>query len=100
MADPSQGDGPAIDAVRPQGAVYRIARPPDPWRWPDWAHAGSDGTFDNRWDDPQGVYRVLYASSSKLGAFVEVLARFRPDPHVASELDAIEAEEQSKIAEI
>jgi hypothetical protein len=64
--------------------VYRIARAPDPWAWPDWVDAGTDGTFGNRWDDPESSYRVVYASSSKLGAFVEVLARFRPDPQVAA----------------
>jgi hypothetical protein len=34
--------------------VYRLARQPDAWSWPDWAYAGPDGTFGNRYDDPQG----------------------------------------------
>jgi hypothetical protein len=54
------------DADRP---LYRIGRRPDPWAWPDWLRAGGDRTFGNRWDDPRGVYRVLYAASSLLGAF-------------------------------
>jgi hypothetical protein len=33
---------------------------------------------------------VLYASSQRLGAFVETLAQFRPDPAIVAELDAIE----------
>lgn len=70
---------------------------PDPWAWPDWAEAAADGTFGNRWDDSQSEYRVLYASSTRLGAFVEVLARFRPDPHVAVELDAITGEESGAL---
>jgi hypothetical protein len=74
------------EADRP---LYRIGRKPDPLAWPDWLRSASDRTFGNRWDDPRGSYRVIYASSSLLGAFVEVLARYRPDPHVASELARI-----------
>jgi len=70
--------------------LYRIGRRPNAWAWPDWLRASADGTFGNRWDDPDGAYRVLYAASSLRGAFVEVLARFRPDPHVAAELARIE----------
>lgn len=84
-------------ARSPTGRVVRIGRAPDPWAWPDWAEAAADGTFGNRWDDPQSEYRVLYASSTRLGAFVEVLARFRPDPHVAAELAAIDGEERGAL---
>jgi hypothetical protein len=90
VADRIEADASALKTLSPEGPLYRIARPPDPWVFPDWAHAGSDGTFGNRWDDPRGVYRVLYASSSLLGALVEVLARFRPDPHVLATLRDIE----------
>ena len=69
--------------------LYRIGRAPNPWAWPDWLRASHDRTFGNRFDDPLGDYRVLYAGSTRLGAFVEVLARFRPDPHVAAELAKI-----------
>jgi hypothetical protein len=69
--------------------LYRIGRAPNPWAWPDWLRASNDRTFGNRFDDPLGDYRVLYAGSTRLGAFVEVLARFRPDPHVAAELAKI-----------
>jgi hypothetical protein len=62
--------------------IYRVGRPPDPWAWPDWAYAGPGGTFGNRWDDAQGRYRVLYAASTRLGAFVETLAPLRPDASV------------------
>ena len=92
MADASDAGAGGLRAVSPQGPLYRIARFPDPWAWPDWANVGSDGTFGNRWDDPQGVYRVLYASSSRLGALMEVLARFRPDPHVVAALEEIEGD--------
>lgn len=89
----SDAGAPGLRAVSPDGPLYRIARLPDAWAWPDWANAGGDGTFGNRWDDPDGLYRVLYASTSRLGAFVEVLARFRPDPHILETLKEIEGEE-------
>lgn len=70
--------------------VYRVARAPDPWTWPEWAFANPvDGTFDNRWDDPEGSYRVLYASSQRAGAFIETLARFRPDLELLAQLAEI-----------
>jgi RES domain len=78
-----------VRARRADRPLYRIGRAPNPWAWPDWLRAATDRTFGNRFDDPQGDYRVLYAGSSALGAFVEVLARFRPDPHVAAELARI-----------
>ncbi len=46
-----------------------------------WSYAAAiDGTFGNRYDDPDASYRVLYASSQRIGAFLETLARFRPGP--------------------
>jgi hypothetical protein len=70
--------------------TFRLGHGPNPWEWPDWAYAKPDGTFGNRWDDPDSVYRVLYACSQRLGTFIETLARFRPDPVVAAALDAID----------
>ena len=58
----------------------------------DWAWAEPDGTFGNRYDDPESRYRVLYASSQRLGCYLETLARFRPDPALAAELDQIKGE--------
>lgn len=76
---------PPLTSSRPPGTLYRIGRAPDAWAWPDWAFAGEDGTFGNRYDDPEGDYRVLYASSQRVGAFVEVLARYRTDPALVAE---------------
>ncbi|MCW5979637.1 MAG: RES family NAD+ phosphorylase [Bryobacteraceae bacterium] len=73
----------------PPSLIYRLGRRPDPWRPPDWAHAGPDGTFGNRFDDPQGLYRVLYASSRKLGCFLETLARFRLYPKPLVEQNSV-----------
>jgi hypothetical protein len=57
-----------------------------------WIYAGPDGTFGNRYDDPAGEYRVLYAAGQRRGAFVETLARFRVDLQLVAELDAIEGD--------
>jgi len=73
-------------------AVHRIGRKPDPWEYPDWSRANPDRTFGNRFDDPDGEYRVLYASSARLGCFLETLARYRPDLTVFAELQEIEGE--------
>jgi hypothetical protein len=70
--------------------MYRVGRAPDPWAWPDWKYAGGDGTFGNRWDDPDSTYRVLYSGNTQLACYLECLARFRPDPLVAAALAAIE----------
>lgn len=82
-------------AERP-AAVYRLGRRPNPWGWPDWASAEVDGTFGNRFDDRQGIYRVLYASTRRLATFVECLAYFRPDPEVIAELAAIVGDDQDE----
>ena len=47
----------------------------------------------NRFDDPNGGYRVLYASSARIGCFFETLARYRPDMAVYAELKEIEGED-------
>jgi len=75
--------------LKPSGVIYRLGRKPDPWAAPDWASAGHDGTFGNRFDDPDATYRVLYASSQRLGCFLETLARFRVDPKLLAELAEI-----------
>jgi RES domain len=79
-----------LDATTPPGEIFRVGWEPDPWRLPDWKYAsGSPLTFGNRYDDPEGKYRVLYAGSSPLACFVEVLAKFRRDPGLADGLDEI-----------
>jgi hypothetical protein len=55
--------------------------------------ASPDGTFGSRFDDPDGTYRVLYASSQRLGCFLETLARFRIDLTLYAELAEIEGED-------
>jgi hypothetical protein len=78
-----------LEGVRPPARVSRIGRRPNPWAWPPWEAQHSDATFGNRWDDPEGIFRVLYAATRLEGAFVEVLSRFRPDPAVIAGLAEI-----------
>jgi len=84
-----------LTPVYPAETVYRVGRRPDPWAWPDWSQASPDGTFGNRWDDPIGSFRVLYASSQELGALIETLARFRPDLEVIAGLEEIEGDDDA-----
>ena len=83
----------ALDTRKPPNEIFRIGRKPDPWQPPDWSRAQPDGTFGNRFDDPLGYYRVLYASTQRLSCFIETLARFRPDLMLLSELGEIEGED-------
>jgi len=87
-----------LASVEPDAPLYRLGRQPDPWAWPDWSYAAPDGTFGNRYDDPEGSYRVLYACSQRVGAFLETLARFRPDLEVLAELDRIDGEDEPPAA--
>jgi hypothetical protein len=84
----------ALETKVPPQPIYRIGRQPDAWQAPDWSRASrSDGTFGNRFDDPESYYRVLYASSQEVSCFIETLARFRPDLTLLAELKAIEGED-------
>ncbi len=69
-----------------------MARYPDAWQLPDWSRA-KDGTFGNRFDDPESDYRVLYAASQEVSCYVETLARFRPDLTLLAELEEIEGDD-------
>ena len=82
-----------LASVHAEGPIYRLGRIPDPWAWPDWSYAAADGTFGNRWDDPAASYRVIYACSQRVGAFVETLARFRPDLEVVAAIAEIEGDD-------
>jgi len=70
--------------------LYRVGRRPHVWEWRDWRTAFPDRTFHNRWDDPKGEYRVLYAASSRFGAYLEVLSWARPDLELLADCSRIE----------
>ena len=82
-----------LDTKTPTAPLFRLGRKPDPWTPPDWSRAQPDGTFGNRFDDPQGNYRVLYAATQRVSCFVETLARFRLDISLIAELQAIAGED-------
>ena len=79
-----------LESKRPPKPLFRVGRDDDAWAVPDWAYAKEDRTFGNRFDDPAGVYRVLHASSQRLGCFIETLARFRVDVSFVADLALME----------
>jgi hypothetical protein len=81
---------PALEVVRPDRPLHRVGRAPDAWALAPWTYAGPDNTFGNRYDDPEGEYRVLYAAGQRRGAFLETLARFRADLQLIAELAEID----------
>jgi hypothetical protein len=85
---------PVLRAVAPGGPLFRVGRSPDVWAFAPWTYAGPDGTFGNRYDDPAGEYRVLYAAGQRRGAFLETLSRFRIDLQLVAEMDMIESDDQ------
>ncbi|HEY0308140.1 MAG TPA: RES family NAD+ phosphorylase [Acidobacteriaceae bacterium] len=82
-----------LEIRQPHAPVYRLGRHPDAWQPPEWFLAHADGTFGNRFDDPEGYYRVLYASSQRLACFLETLARFRPDLSLLTDLKSIDGDD-------
>jgi hypothetical protein len=81
-----------LEGKTPPETIYRIGRKPDPWQPPDWSRANPNGTFENRFDDPEGYYRVIYAATQNLSCFLETLARYRCDLSLLAELNDIEGE--------
>ncbi|QZA16379.1 RES domain-containing protein [Mycobacterium malmoense] len=81
--------GSRVDAL----PVYRVGYKPDPWHWTPWEFADEHGRFTGRWDDPAGIWRTLYAGSSALACYLEVLAVFRADPVAARGMDDIAVED-------
>lgn len=88
-----------LSLATPPELIYRIGYEPNPWNLPDWSFAtGEPRTFGHRFDDSEGKFRVLYAGSSYLACFVEMLANFRLDPGLARELDEIVVDEDHRVA--
>lgn len=87
---------PPLAVSQPIGSLYRVGRQPDPWAWPDWTYADDDLTFGNRYDDPRGEYRVLYASGQRQGAFAETLARFRADLEIVAAIELIQGDPEDE----
>jgi len=66
--------------------IWRVGRSERPWEFTDWMWS-TNGRFYGRFDDPQGLYRVVYAATDRVGAFLEALRDFRLSESFASELD-------------
>jgi hypothetical protein len=70
-------------------AAVRIGRPPDPLQFVPAAYQ----TWEGRYDDPDHTWRTLYLARDAYGAWVEVLARFKPHDDLAAALKDITEEE-------
>lgn len=77
-----------LDAVE----VHHVGYRPTPWNWADWEYAKS-GRFQGRWDDPEGHWRAKYVGANPMGCYLEVLAAFRPDPTLKTDIDVIDDDE-------
>ena len=69
-------------ARRADRPLHRIGRAPNPWAWPDWLRASPTARSATA-STTRSATTACSTRRAALGAFVEVLARFRPDPHVA-----------------
>ncbi len=65
----------------PSGGVFRIAARLDPFEFSTTPRRGialEEPVYDgNRWDDPRGIFSVLYCATVPQGAFGETIARYR-----------------------
>lgn len=63
-------------------ALYRIALLPEPltWEWPVVPSTDSAAPVleGGRWDAPDGSFATLYCADSRVVAFAETIAAFRP----------------------
>lgn len=66
----------AYRTVSAPNTVYRVCRTADPLALPAWNHVRA--AERGRYDDPLDVFRVLYTSTSQVGALTETLADLRP----------------------
>ena len=71
------------------GTVWRVGFRPEPWAWSDWRYASDEGRFNGRWDDINGQFRTVYAGDSLFACLIEVLAKYRVDPHLSGALEEI-----------
>ena len=64
--------------------LYRIGRMPDPVSYPDWRFVGGE-----RFDDPAGQDRVLYAGEDPRACYLETLSTFRTSMVLLARLNAM-----------
>lgn len=84
-------DTQIASVTAPNSLIFRIAKfetdvfAPAPWRY-----VGS-----NRFDDPEGKYRVIYCTSDREAAFGETLARYRRSPLLIALMEDVDDDEES-----
>jgi RES domain len=83
---------PPYKTVAAPAVVYRVARSADPCKLPAWEHIL--GSVRGRYDDPLNAFRVLYTSTSPIGAVVETLADLRPRYDRIAEIATIGDEDE------
>lgn len=82
------GGGPQITVARPDGPLWRVARPANAIRFSEiTALDANEERAGNRFDVPGGG--VLYCATHPIGAFTETLVRLRPTKN-ADLLKAVE----------
>ena len=70
-------------------AAVRVGRGPGPLDFVPLEYQ----TWEGRYDDPDHTWRTLYLARDAYGAWVEVLARFRPHDDLVAALEGIVSEE-------
>lgn len=68
--------------------VYRVGRAGSSLDLAPWTLA----PFDGRFDDPEQEYRVRYVGVSRRGAFIERLAKYRPDLDAIAAINDVQAD--------
>lgn len=86
-------NSPHVEVRSEDQQVWRVGYRPHPWAWSSWKYA-TDGRFHGRWDDPAGNFRTIYAGDTLLACLLEILACFRPDPSLISELAGIDTSDE------
>jgi hypothetical protein len=75
---------PALALVPLIGEVHRVARHAAVFEFRRY-----DSVLRNRWDDPRGIFHVIYAAETLEAAFVEFLGDFRYAPSADAALNGV-----------
>jgi hypothetical protein len=86
--------GPVRCASLDREDIHHVGYQPSPWNWAAWEHS-QRGRFRGRWDDPAGNWRAIYGGTSAIACYFEVLAPFRPDPALATDMDVIDSDDDA-----
>jgi len=69
----------SLELAPPPAKIYRVAKYEDAWTRR--APSRGDSPPACRYDDPLGIYRTIYAASTRYEAFLVALAELRPGPN-------------------